>query len=69
MQGTSPSKSRLALQFCDLWNERQCTQTSPTGPAGIEYDNVDAIDGKRPMMLNEIPNISIMVKLRRNSCL
>ena len=44
-------------------------QTSPTGPAGIEYASVDAIDGRRPMILKAIPNTSIIVKLRRNSCL
>ena len=45
------------------------TQTNPTGPAGMEYANVDAMDGKRPMILNAMPKTSIMVKLRRSSCL
>ena len=44
-------------------------QTSPTGPAGIEYDSVLAILGSRPMILKAIPKTSIMVKLRRSSCL
>ena len=41
----------------------------PTGPAGIEYAKVEAMEGKSPMMLKEMPKTSIMVKLRRNSCL
>lgn len=44
-------------------------QTSPTGPAGIEYANVEAIDGSRPMIENAMPKTSIMLKLRLNSCL
>ena len=45
------------------------TQTIPTGPAGTEYASVEAMDGKSPMILNAIPKTSIIVKLRRNSCL
>ena len=45
------------------------TQTIPAGPAGIEYDNVDAMDGKSPIMLKAIPKTSIIAKFRRNSCL
>ena len=45
------------------------TQTIPTGPAGIEYASVEAIDGKSPIILNAIPKTSIIVKFRRNSCL
>lgn len=30
------------------------TQTIPTGPAGIEKDKVEAIDGKRAMILKAI---------------
>ena len=45
------------------------TQTIPTGPAGIEYDNVEAIDGKSPIILKAMPKTSIIVKLRRSSCL
>ena len=48
---------------------RNQPQTKPAGPAGIEYDKVDAIDGKRPMILKAIPKISIIVKFRRSSCL
>jgi hypothetical protein len=44
-------------------------QTNPTGPAGSEYANVEAMDGRRPMMLKAIPKTSIMVKFRFNSCL
>jgi hypothetical protein len=33
------------------------TQTMPTGPAGIEKDRVEAIDGKRPMMLKATAKI------------
>jgi hypothetical protein len=29
----------------------------PTGPAGIEKDRVEAIDGKRPMMLKATAKI------------
>jgi hypothetical protein len=28
------------------------TQTIPTGPAGIEKESVEAIDGNNPIMLN-----------------
>ncbi len=35
----------------------------------MEYARVEAIDGKRPMILKAMPKTSIMVKLRRNSCL
>ena len=45
------------------------TQTIPTGPAGMEYASVEAMDGKSPMILKAIPKTSIIVKLRRNSCL
>ena len=45
------------------------TQTIPTGPAGIEYASVEAIEGRRPMMEKAIPKTSIKVKFRRNSCL
>lgn len=41
----------------------------PTGPAGIEYDSVEAMDGRSPIILKAIPKISIIVKFRRNSCL
>lgn len=41
---------------------RNQPQTMPTGPAGIEYANVLAIDGSRPMMLKAMPKTSIMVK-------
>jgi hypothetical protein len=33
------------------------TQTMPTGPTGIENDKVDAIDGKRPMILKATAKI------------
>ena len=45
------------------------TQTIPTGPAGMEYASVEAMDGKSPMILKAIPKTSIIVKFRRNSCL
>ena len=41
----------------------------PTGPAGIEKDSVDAMEGKRPMMLKAIAPTSIVVKVRLSSCL
>jgi hypothetical protein len=41
----------------------------PTGPAGIEKDKVDAIEGSNPIILNAIPKTSMRVKLRRSSCL
>jgi len=44
-------------------------QTIPTGPAGIEKASVEAIDGSNPMIEKAIPKTSIMVKLRRSSCL
>lgn len=41
----------------------------PTGPAGIEKDSVDAMEGKRPMILKAIAPTSIVVKVRLSSCL
>lgn len=32
-------------------------QTMPTGPAGMEKERVDAIEGRRPMMLNATAKI------------
>jgi hypothetical protein len=32
----------------------------PTGPAGIEKESVDAIDGKSPMILNATAKIWIV---------
>jgi hypothetical protein len=32
-------------------------QTIPTGPAGIEKERVDAIEGRRPMMLKATAKI------------
>ena len=48
---------------------RNHPQTKPTGPAGIEYANVEAIEGSRPIMLKAIPKTSSIEKLRFNSCL
>ncbi len=48
---------------------RNHPQTRPTGPAGMEYARVLAIEGSRPMMEKAIPKISKRVKLRRSSCL
>ena len=47
----------------------QRTQTMPTGPAGMEYASVEAMDGSNPMMEKAMPKTSISVKLRRSSCL
>ena len=44
-------------------------QIIPTGPAGIEKAKVEAIEGSNPIMEKAIPNTSIIVKLRRSSCL
>ena len=44
-------------------------QTIPAGPAGIEKARVEAIEGSNPMIENAIPKTSIVVKLRRSSCL
>ena len=35
----------------------------------MEYDSVEAMDGKSPIILKAIPKTSIIVKFRRNSCL
>ena len=35
----------------------------------MEYESVEAMDGKSPIILKAIPKTSIIVKLRRNSCL
>lgn len=48
---------------------RNQPQTSPTGPAGTENDKVLAIEGSKPIIANAIPKTSIMLKLRRSSCL
>ena len=48
---------------------RNQPQTNPTGPAGMEKDRVLAIEGSKPMIENAIPKTSIMLKLRRSSCL
>ena len=48
---------------------RNHPQTMPAGPAGIENASVDAIEGSSPMILNAMPKTSIIVKLRRSSCL
>jgi len=42
--------------------------TIPAGPAGMEKARVDAMEGSKPIILNEIPKISIHLKLRRSSC-
>jgi hypothetical protein len=43
---------------------RNQPQTIPAGPAGMEKARVLAIDGNKPIMLNAMPNTSIIVKLR-----
>ena len=48
---------------------RNQPHTIPTGPAGMENESVDAIEGNKPMILNAMPKTSINVKLRRSSCL
>ena len=48
---------------------RNQPQTSPTGPAGMEYASVDAIEGSKPMIEKAMPKTSIILKLRLNSCL
>jgi hypothetical protein len=37
--------------------KKKRTQTMPTGPAGIENASVDAMDGKRPIILNATAKI------------
>jgi len=48
---------------------RNHPQTIPIGPAGMENERVEAMEGSSPMILKAIPKTSIMVKLRRSSCL
>lgn len=36
------------------------TQTMPTGPAGMENDSVDAMDGNKPMILNATAKIWVV---------
>ena len=45
------------LQAARTEHRENHTQTIPTGPAGMENDNVEAIDGKRPMILNATAKI------------
>ena len=60
-----------AINVCTLHGAyaRPRTHTMPTGPAGIEYARVEAMDGMSPMIEKAMPKTSIKVKLRRNSCL
>lgn len=67
MPRTIPYRSQFDLRHKNT--SISLTQTIPTGPAGIEYDSVEAMDGKSPIILNAIPKTSIIVKFRRNSCL
>lgn len=60
---------RISLRSIDFGGLVSLTQTMPTGPAGIEYAKVEAIEGRSPMMLNAIPKTSIMEKFLFNSCL
>ena len=41
----------------------------PTGPAGMLYDRVDAIEGNSPMILKAMLNTSTVEKFRFSSCL
>ena len=41
--------------------------TIPTGPAGIEYERVLAMEGSSPIMLKAMPNTSIIVKFLGNA--
>lgn len=68
--GIADPRSAMATPTTKIHPEaRNQPQTIPTGPAGIEKDRVDAIEGRSPMILNAIPKTSIIVKLRRSSCL
>jgi hypothetical protein len=68
--GIAEPRSAIATPTMKMNMEaRNHPQTMPTGPAGTEKESVEAMDGRSPMMLNAIPNTSIMVKLRRSSCL
>jgi hypothetical protein len=45
------------------------TQTIPTGPAGMDNESVDAIEGSTAIILKAIPKTSKVEKFRFNSCL
>ena len=68
--GMAEPKSAIATPTTKMnIDAKNQPQTMPAGPAGIEKERVDAIEGRRPMILKAIPKTSIMVKLRRSSCL
>ena len=68
--GIAEPKSAIATATTNMnMDAKNHPHTMPTGPAGIEKERVDAMEGRRPMILKAIPKTSIMVKLRRSSCL
>lgn len=71
MKPLAMNQPYLRLSLTDLSGNvsHPLTQTIPTGPAGMEYARVEAIDGRSPMILKAMPKTSIMVKFRLNSCL
>jgi hypothetical protein len=68
--GMAEPRSAIATPTTKMNMEaRNHPQTMPTGPAGMEKASVEAMDGRSPIILNAIPKTSIIVKLRRSSCL
>jgi hypothetical protein len=61
----------LSISLC--WTRVLCgrrpTQAIPTGPAGIDNESVDAIEGSTAIILKAIPKTSKVEKFRFNSCL
>jgi hypothetical protein len=70
MKAEATNQPLLSRQFWFISQVVMRTyQTNPLGPAGKEYESVDAIEGRRPMIENAIPKISKSVKFLRSSCL
>jgi hypothetical protein len=64
-----PYHFNISLSKLSVLIPRRPTQTIPTGPAGIDNESVDAIDGSIAIILKAIPNTSKVEKFRFNSCL
>jgi hypothetical protein len=68
--GIADPRSAIATATTNMNIEaKNHPQTIPTGPAGTEKARVEAMEGSNPIMLNAIPNTSIIVKFLRSSCL
>jgi hypothetical protein len=68
--GIADPRSAIATETTKInIDARNQPHTIPAGPAGIEKESVEAMEGSRPMILNAMPKTSIIVKFLRSSCL